>query len=81
MTRTAHASTSYAALAGASTERILSRTLEFVSETGSSPVRRLIVTHMDTPVERDDAPAVPSAVVSAKPAAPTEPCFPFQGPC
>lgn len=44
----------------------------------------LVVTHMDAPVERTDAPAVPSSVVPAKPAvppAPPEPCFPFQGPC
>lgn len=41
----------------------------------------LTLTHMDAPVERTDTPAVPSTVVPVQPAAPPQPCFPFQAPC
>ncbi|MEU1521064.1 hypothetical protein ABZ413_02540 [Nocardia rhamnosiphila] len=40
----------------------------------------LTLTHMDTPVERTDAPVAPSTVVPVKPAAPPPACFPL-APC
>ncbi|WP_280414682.1 hypothetical protein [Nocardia carnea] len=46
----------------------------------------LTLTHMDTPAEHTDGPAipssaVPSAVAPAKPATPPPSCFPFQESC
>lgn len=41
----------------------------------------LTAANMDAPVEHTDVTSVPATVVPARPAAPPQPCFPFQGAC